>query len=125
MSNDKEGTAREVHDENIVDPAVECAEMHFLITPCFIKMDDPFAECTRLSDNETVKADHKCEKRTDIVPTSTNSYIIKPASLVMEAGSNCDCAKLTLSYQKYRDQIEITLSDDDPDKQVTTIDHPE
>ena len=55
VSNDKEGTDKEGPDEKIVDPAVECAEMHFLVTPSFIKIDDPFADCTRLSDNETVK----------------------------------------------------------------------
>ena len=44
-SNDKEGTA-----------------IRETITPCLIKMDDPVTDCTRLSDNETVKPYPKCEK---------------------------------------------------------------
>ena len=44
-SNDKEGTA-----------------IRETITPSIIKMDDPVADCTRLSDNETVKPYPKCER---------------------------------------------------------------
>ena len=43
----------------------------------------------------------------------------------MKAGTNCDGANLILSYPKEHDHIEIAESDDDPDKQDTTIEHPE
>ena len=44
-SNDKEGTS-----------------IRETISPCLIKMDDPVADCTLLSDNETVKPYPKFEK---------------------------------------------------------------
>ena len=91
-SNDKEGTS-----------------IRETISPCLIKMDDPVADCTLLSDNETVK----CENGT------------KPVSLVMEASTDCDGAELIPSYPKEHDHIEITQRVDVHDKQDTSIDHPE